>query len=116
MSHLAYVAVLGFVVVGCIWLEVALRTRVLVRWRRLLLTWIPVAAVFCIWDAYAIAQGHWWFDQDRILGLYLPADIPVDELLFFLVIPLAAVLTYEAVRSVKPHWPAGDGADEEDGR
>lgn len=106
-ARFAYVAVLGFVLVGCLWLEVALRTRVLARPRRLLLTIAPVVLVFFVWDAYAISQGHWWFDTDRILGLYAPASVPVDELLFFMVIPLASVLTLEAVRSVRG-WPVGD--------
>lgn len=108
MGQYSYVAVLGFVLAGCLWLEVALRTRVLRRWKRLLLAWLPPAAAFYAWDAYAIAQGHWWFDEDRILGIHLPGDVPLDELLFFLVIPLAAILTIEAVRSVKPHWSFGD--------
>lgn len=110
MGRYSYVAILGFVLLGCLWLEVALRTRVLRRFGRLALTWIPVALLFVVWDVYAIAQGHWWFDTDRILGLYLPGDVPVDELLFFLAIPLASVLTLEAVRSVKPHWKVDDGA------
>lgn len=109
MSRLAYVGVLAFVLVGCLWLEVALRTHVLVRWRRLLLTFLPVVVVFFAWDAYAIAQGHWWFDTERILGVYVPAGVPLDEILFFLAIPLASVLTLEAVRSVRG-WPAGDEA------
>ena len=113
MERLSYVAVLVFVLLGCLWLEVALRTRVLRRWKRLLLTWIPVMVLFVVWDLYAIAQGHWWFDADRVLGVYLPGDLPLDEVLFFLVIPLASVLTIEAVRSVKPHWSVGDDADRE---
>ena len=108
MERFGYVAVLGFVLVGCLWLEVALRTRVLRRWRRLLLAIVPAMLVFVAWDVYAIAQGHWSFDAERILGIHLPGDLPLDEVLFFLVIPLASVLTIEAVRSVKPHWPAGD--------
>ena len=103
----SYVAVLVFVIVGSFWLEVVLRTRVLVRPRRLLLTIIPVVLPFLIWDAYAIYQGHWWFDESRILGIYLPFEIPLDELLFFIIIPLASILTLEAVRSVKG-WRAGD--------
>ena len=79
------------------------------RWRRLLLTFLPVVVVFFAWDAYAIAQGHWWFDTDRILGLYAPGSVPLDEILFFITIPLASVLTLEAVRSVRG-WPAGDEA------
>ena len=111
VERLSYVAVLVFVLLGCLWLEVALRTRVLRRWKRLLLTWVPVMVLFVVWDLYAIAQGHWWFDPDRVLGVYLPGDLPLDEVLFFLVIPLASVLTIEAVRSVKPHWSVGDDAE-----
>ena len=110
MERFGYVAVLGFVLLGCLWLEVALRTRVLRRWRRLLLAILPAMLVFVLWDVYAIAAGHWTFDPDRILGIHLPGDLPLDEVLFFLVIPLASVLTIEAVRSVKPHWDAGDDA------
>lgn len=108
MERFGYVAVLGFVLVGCLWLEVVLRTRVLRRWRRLLLSIAPAMVVFVVWDLYAIASGHWTFDPERILGIHLPGDLPLDEVLFFLVIPLASVLTIEAVRSVKPHWAAGD--------
>lgn len=107
MGQYSYVAVLVFVLVGSGWLEFALRTRVFRRPRRLLLTVIPVTLPFLVWDAYAISQGHWWFDTDRILGVYLPGEIPLDELLFFIVIPIASVLTLEAVRSVRG-WPAGD--------
>jgi lycopene cyclase domain-containing protein len=89
------------------WLEFALRTRVFKRPRRLLLTVLPVTLPFLVWDAYAISQGHWWFDTDRILGVYLPGEIPLDDLLFFIVIPIASILTLEAVRSVRG-WPAGD--------
>jgi lycopene cyclase domain-containing protein len=106
-AHFSYVAILGFVMVGCLWLEVALRTRVLARWRRLLLTIVPVVVVFFLWDAYAVSQGHWYFDTARILGIYLPASVPVDEVLFFIAIPIASILTLEAVRSVRG-WRAGD--------
>ena len=74
---------------------------------RLLLTLLPVAAVFVVWDLYAIAQGHWDFDPEQTLGVLLPGGVPVEELLFFLVIPACAVLSFEAVRRVKG-WPAGD--------
>ena len=111
MARLSYVAILAFVLVGCLWLEIALRTRVLARPRRLLLTLLPVVVVFFLWDAYAISQGHWWFDIGRILGLYVPGSVPFDEILFFAVIPIASVLTLEAVRSVRG-WPAGDEPDD----
>lgn len=107
MSHLAYVAVLGFILVGSGWLELAMRTRVYSKWRRLLLSIIPVVLVFSMWDLYAIAQGHWSFDWARVTGVVFPGGLPLDEVLFFIVVPIAAILTLEAVRSVK-RWQIGD--------
>ena len=107
MSHLAYLGVLAFVVIGTAWLEVALRTRVYARWRRLLAALVPVVLLFCAWDLYAIAAGHWTFDPERTTGVLLPGGLPLDEVLFFVVVPVAAVLTLEAVRSVK-RWEVGD--------
>ena len=108
MNRLSYVGVLVFIVVGSVWLEVALRTRVLRRWKRLLLSFVAPLVVFVIWDAYAIASGHWTFDESRILGWRVVAGVPIDEVLFFVVVPLASVLTLEGVRSMRPQWQAGD--------
>jgi lycopene cyclase domain-containing protein len=110
VGQYSYVAILAFVMAGCLWLEVALRTRVFRRWRRLVLSILPAVVIFFVWDVYAVAEGHWWFDTERILGVYLPGSVPFDEVLFFIAIPIASVLTLEAVRSVKPHWMVGDEA------
>ena len=106
-ANLSYVGVLVFVLAGSAWLEITCRTRVFIRTKRLALSILPAVVLFFIWDVYAIANGHWWFDTDRILGWYLPGEVPVDEVLFFIVIPIAAILTLEAVRSVKG-WNVGD--------
>ena len=106
MSRFAYFAVLAFVLVGSAWLEIGLRTRVLARWRRLLLSLAPVVVVFALWDSYAVAAGHWTFDPERTTGIRL-GSLPLEEVLFFVVVPLAAVLTLEAVRAVK-RWEVGD--------
>lgn len=110
MRHLSYLGVLLFIVLGTAWLELLLRTRVYRRWRRLLLTLIPVVAVFIVWDLYAIASGHWTFDPEQTTGILFPGGLPLDEVLFFVVVPIAALLTLEAVRSVK-RWEVGDEPD-----
>ena len=107
MSRFAYLGVLLFVLIGTGWLELLLRTRVYARWRRLLLTLVPVVVVFCVWDLYAIASGHWTFDVDRTTGVVFAGGLPLDEVLFFVVVPIASLLTLEAVRSVK-RWEVGD--------
>lgn len=108
MSHLSYLGVLAFVVVGSLWLELGVRTRVLRRWRRLIATVACVLPMFIVWDLYAISRRHWDFDPQRVTGVELPGSLPLEELIFFVVVPLAAVLTLEAVRSFNPRWPVGD--------
>jgi lycopene cyclase domain-containing protein len=102
----AYLAVLAGCVVGTLPLEVVLHTRVYARWRRLALTLLPVLAVFVTWDLLAIRAGHWDFDSAQVTGLTV-GGLPLEELLFFVVIPICAVLTLEAVRAVKG-WTVGD--------
>jgi lycopene cyclase domain-containing protein len=99
---------LAFTVVGSFWLEIVLKIRVLKRIKRALMSIIPIAILFLIWDAYAVANGHWNFDPDQILGIYGPFGIPLEEYLFFLIVPMAAIMTIEGVRSVKKHWIVGD--------
>ncbi len=107
MRHLTYLAVLGGCLAGALWLEPFLRVGVLRRWRRLVLTVVPVAVVFVLWDLAAIAAGHWDFDPEQTTGIVLPDRLPLDELLFFLVVPVCAILGFEAVRRVL-RWKAGD--------
>jgi lycopene cyclase domain-containing protein len=109
MGHLSYLAVLLFIIGGTVWLEYFLRTRVLRRPRRLFLSVAPVLGVFLVWDQYAIASGHWSFSEDLTTGLAV-GDLPLEEVLFFIVVPIASILTLEAVRSARG-WNAGDEVD-----
>lgn len=104
MSIFNYVFVLLGCLLGSLWLEFVLRTRVLRRWRRLLRVLPIVVLVFALWDAYAISQAHWNFDAEQTLGLHVPGSIPLDEILFFIVVPICAILSFEGVRSVRPDW------------
>jgi lycopene cyclase domain-containing protein len=99
-----YLAMIAFTVFGSIWLEFVLKVKVLRRYKQAIKAILPISLIFIVWDAYAIASGHWWFDKEQILGIFGPFGIPIEEYLFFTVVPLAAILTIEAVRTVKKHW------------
>jgi lycopene cyclase domain-containing protein len=98
VGHYTYLAVLGGCLAAALWLEPVLRVRVLRRWRRLLLTIVPVALVFVGWDVVAVAAHQWSYDPAQTVGIVLPGRLPLEELLFFVVVPLCTVLGYEAVR------------------
>ena len=99
MKHYTYLAAMGFTFIGSIWLEVFLKVSVLKRIRRVLLTILPVGIAFVLWDRFAITQGHWRFDNAQVLPLNRIWGLPLEEYLFFIFVPLAAILTIEAVRA-----------------
>lgn len=95
-DHLRYLAILLACVALTLPLELALRARVYRRPRRLAAALLPVVVVFGAWDLVGTARGHWSFSPRYTLGVRI-AGLPVEEWLFFLVVPVCAVLTYEAV-------------------
>ena len=110
MSHLLYLGLLAACLIGTAPLEIVLRTQVYARWRRLLWSLLPTVVLFVAWDTYAIYEKQWSYDGAWLVGVRLPGALPIEELLFFLVIPTCAILTLEAVRRRRPAWVIGDEA------
>ncbi len=107
MRQLSYLAVLAGCLLGTLPLELVLRVRVYARWRRLLAALAPGLVLGVAWDQYAVRNGHWHFDPRSVIGLKL-VGLPVEEVLFFVVIPICAILTLEAVARRRPGWVIGD--------
>lgn len=70
------------------------------RPRLLLGALLPTVTLFVVWDLVAIAAGVWDYNSRYLLGVFLPGAIPLEELLFFLVVPLCGLLTYDAVETL----------------
>jgi lycopene cyclase domain-containing protein len=85
-------------------LEVVIGARVYRSPRRLLRAAAVPVLLFSAWDVVAIERGHWWFSPTYTTGWTLPGDLPIEELAFFVAIPVCTLLTFEAVRRI-----LGDG-------
>lgn len=102
--HFTYLGILAACVLGTLPLEFLLHARVYARWPRLVLTLVPVVVAFGAWDIAEIHVRAWSYDPRYIVGVDLPGRLPLEELLFFIVIPSCALLTFEAVQAVRPQW------------
>jgi len=71
---------------------------------------LPVAMVFVVWDAIAIAARVWSYNPRFITGIELPGAMPIEELAFFVVIPLCGLLTYNAVNAILERLRRGQDA------
>jgi len=98
MDRWQYLLILG----GCILITLPLEAFGRGVYRqplRLLCALTPVLLVFLVWDAVAIALDVWHYNPRFVSGIEMPF-MPLEELLFFIVIPLCGLLTYSAVNSV----------------
>lgn len=99
MSAYEYLLLMGACVLITLPLELLFQARVYRRWKSALWAIVPVVLVFSVWDVVAIARDHWHYNERFVTGIRL-GDLPLEELVFFLVIPLCALLSYEAVGTV----------------
>jgi lycopene beta-cyclase len=100
VDQFQYLLLMALCAVITLPLEFVLGARVWRRPRRLLLALVPTVAVFVVWDVAAIARDHWTFSSRYTTEWLLPGGLPVEEIVFFVVIPICGLLTLEAVRNI----------------
>ena len=100
MDRFQYLLVLSACVLITLPLEFAFDARVWRRPRRLVRAVLPAFVVFVAWDIWATASGTWDFSERYTVGFELPGGLAVEELLFFVLIPVCTLLTLESVRNI----------------
>lgn len=97
INHLQYLIVLALCLIGTLPLELVIGAKVYRKPLRLAISLIPIALLFSLFDIYSIHANWWYYAKRYVSGVTLPGKLPLEELLFFLIIPICALLTYEAV-------------------
>ncbi len=95
-----YLLLMGACLVLTLPLEVVLGARVWRRPLRMVRALVVPAVIFSLWDVGAIAHGHWRYNPRYITGWDLPGHLPVEEVVFFLAVPICALLTFEVVNRI----------------
>ena len=111
MDHGQYLWLMAGCLAITLPLELLLGARVWRRPGRLVRTLLPLVVVYTIWDAAMIARGSWDYSERYTTGILLPFSVPLEEIVFFVVVPICGLLTYEAVGSVLHalgRWRAGE--------
>lgn len=96
----SYVAMLAFCLVGTVPLAYVFGLTVFRQVRRLSLTVLLAGTPYLVWDLWATHVGHWWFSASQTLPPRV-FGLPLEEIAFFVVIPLVSILTYEGVTAAR---------------
>ncbi len=99
MAHYQYLAELAACLLVTLPLEFLFGARVWRQPRRLALSVLPLALVFSMYDIYSIRAGWWYYAARYVTGIDLPGHLPIEEVLFFIVVPICAILSFEAVKA-----------------
>ena len=101
LGRATYLALMAACVAVTLPLELVLKAGVYRRPRRWLAALVPVFVAFNLWDWVAIRRDHWAYSPRYTTGIRL-IGLPLEELVFFLVVPTCALLTYQAVTRLLP--------------
>lgn len=67
------------------------------NWKSAILSALIISIPFIIWDIIFTKNGFWGFNPDFISGIYF-FDLPIEEVLFFIIIPFACTFIYECCK------------------
>ena len=111
IGHYEYLALMAACLLITLPLEFVFGARVYRRFKLTALAVLPVVLIFSIWDVVGIVRGHWDYNPAYVTGVQLIFAMPLEELVFFIVIPICGLLTYEAVGQVLARGRRGFGRD-----
>jgi lycopene cyclase domain-containing protein len=109
-QHLTYFVILAVCFAGPLVLSFDKKVAFYKKWRYLFPAMLLPALVYIAWDIYFTYNGVWWFNETYITGIYL-ANLPIEEVLFFFIVPYCCVFIYECIRSYFPRVNNEKNAD-----
>lgn len=72
------------------------KIRFYTKWKFLFPGILLSAFIFIGWDIMFTAKGVWSFNHDCVLGLFI-AGLPIEEWLFFLIVPFSCAFIHEVM-------------------
>jgi lycopene cyclase domain-containing protein len=71
------------------------------KWKFVFPAILLVAAAFIFWDSFFTGLGVWSFNPVHVGKIFI-AGLPLEEILFFVVVPYASLFVYETLNAYYP--------------
>lgn len=101
-THYTYFLILAASIAGPLALSFDHKVAFYKKWKYLFSAMLLPAFFYIIWDCWFTFLGVWSFNPEYITG-YKIINLPVEEVLFFFVVPYCCVFIYECIRCYFPN-------------
>jgi lycopene cyclase domain-containing protein len=108
--HYTYFLILAASLAGPLLLSFDKKVAFYKKWKYLFPAMIIPALIYILWDIYFTDNGVWGFNEAYITGNKI-VNLPVEEVLFFFIVPYCCLFIYECIRSYFPKWKNDKRAD-----
>ncbi|HQY12037.1 MAG TPA: lycopene cyclase domain-containing protein, partial [Ferruginibacter sp.] len=97
-NHYIYFLILAASFTGPLALSFDKKVAFYKNWKYLFPAMLFPALLYIAWDMYFTTKGVWSFNEAYITGINI-INLPLEEVLFFLIVPYCCVFIYACIRS-----------------
>jgi hypothetical protein len=112
VAHFHYLLVLAFIGLCAVGVNTGFRLRFSKKVKQFIVMDAVIVVIYLAWDIWAVVKKSWYFDSHQIIGLNLFSRLPIEEILFFVIVPLMGVLTYLALLKITGWEPTERSSDD----
>ena len=105
-----YFVILAASLVGPLALSFDSKVAFYKKWKYLFPAMILPCIFYIGWDMFFTSRGIWSFNQKYVTGVSI-GNLPVEEVLFFLIVPYCCLFIYECIRCYFPQLSNRKTAD-----
>jgi len=101
-SHYTYITLILFTISGPLLLSFDKKVAFYRHWKFFFWSMLPSSIAYIIWDILATHTQVWKFNPEFLLGFFI-GNLPLEEYLFFIVVPYACLFIYACLQIYLPN-------------
>jgi lycopene cyclase domain-containing protein len=109
-NHFTYFIILAASIAGPLALSFDKKVAFYKKWKYVFKAMLLPALFYIAWDSYFTYKGIWSFNAEYNIGFYL-YNLPIEEILFFIIVPYCCLFIYECIRCYFPNLKNNSLAD-----
>jgi len=102
-DHLTYLFLNLVTIAGPLTLSFDKKVAFYKNWKPFTLSMLATSTLYIVWDIWFTKSNVWLFNPQFLCGKWF-ANLPLEEYIFFIIIPYACLFIYECLKSYLPNF------------